>query len=121
MNLNFKDWLLEAAPPPAPMPATSKPPAAPTPAPSATTKAPATSSAPTKTAAPASGGGGGGGGGGGSAKGGLFGTGTAFKYTPSNSNRNNWAKTPEQWYKKDMANKFNKGCSGSPCPKSLTG
>ena len=120
MNLNFKDWLLEAAPPPAPMPATSKPPAAPTPAPSATTKAPATSSAPTKTAAPASGGGGGGGGGG-SAKGGLFGTGTAFKYTPSNSNRNNWAKTPEQWYKKDMANKFNKGCSGSPCPKSLTG
>ena len=120
MNLNFKDWLLEAAPPPAPMPATSKPPAAPTPAPSATTKAPTTSAAPTKTAAPASGGGGGGGGGG-SAKGGLFGTGTAFKYTPSNSNRNNWAKTPEQWYKKDMANKFNKGCSGSPCPKSLTG
>ena len=120
MNLNFKDWLLEAAPPPAPMPATSKPPAAPTPAPSVTTKAPTTSAAPTKTAAPASGGGGGGGGGG-SAKGGLFGTGTAFKYTPSNSNRNNWAKTPEQWYKKDMANKFNKGCSGSPCPKSLTG
>ena len=93
MNLNFKNWLTEAAP------------AAPAPAP--------VISAPTAVA-PSSGGGG-------SSGGGLFGTGTAFKYTPSNSNRNNWAKTPEQWYKKDMANKFNKGCSGSPCPKSLTG
>jgi hypothetical protein len=60
-------------------------------------------------------------GGGGSPGGGLTGTGTAFKYTPSNSNKNNWAKTPDQWYKRDIANKFNKGCSGSPCPKSLTG
>lgn len=120
MNLNFKDWLLEAAPAPtaAPAPAPSKPPVTAAPAP--TSKAPTTSAAPTAAPAP-KGGGGGGGGGGGSAKGGLFGTGTAFKYTPSNSNRNNWAKTPEQWYKKDMANKFNKGCSGSPCPKSLTG
>jgi len=88
MNLNFKNWLTEAAP------------AAPAPAPAAAT-------------APS--------GGGGSPGGGLFGTGTAFKYTPSNSNKNNWAKTPDQWYKRDIANKFNKGCSGSPCPKSLTG
>jgi len=86
MNLNFKNWLTEAAP------------AAP---------APAAATAPS--------------GGGGSPGGGLFGTGTAFKYTPSNSNKNNWAKTPDQWYKRDIANKFNKGCSGSPCPKSLTG
>jgi len=88
MNLNFKNWLTEAAP------------AAPAPAPAAAT-------------APS--------GGGGSPGGGLTGTGTAFKYTPSNSNKNNWAKTPDQWYKRDIANKFNKGCSGSPCPKSLTG
>ncbi len=64
---------------------------------------------------------GGGGSGGGSSGGGLFGTGTTFKYTPSNSNKNTWAKTPDQWYKRDIANKFNKGCSGSPCPKSITG
>ena len=89
MNLNFKNWLNEAAP---------AAPAAP---------------APTAATAPS--------GGGGSPGGGLFGTGTAFKYTPSNSNKNAWAKTPDQWYKRDIANKFDKGCSGSPCPKSLTG
>lgn len=96
MNLNFKKWLIEAAaPPPAAAPAAAAP-------------------APT-------GGGGGGGSGGGSSGGGLFGTGTTFKYTPSNSNKNTWAKTPDQWYKRDIANKFNKGCSGLNCPKSITG
>jgi hypothetical protein len=97
MNLNFKKWLIEAAAPP---PAAAAPAAA----------------APAPT-----GGGGGGGSGGGSSGGGLFGTGTTFKYTPSNSNKNTWAKTPDQWYKRDMANKFNKGCSGLNCPKSITG
>lgn len=62
-----------------------------------------------------------GGGGGGSSGGGLFGTGTPFKYTPSNSNKNAWAKTPDQWYKTDISNKFDKGCSGLNCPKSITG
>lgn len=60
-------------------------------------------------------------GGGGSPGGGLFGSGTTFKYTPSNSNKNAWAKTPDQWYKRDISNKFSKGCSGSSCPKSITG
>ncbi len=93
MILNFKNWLLEAAAPPAPAPA------APAPAPT----------------------GGGGGTGGGSSGGGLFGTGTTFKYTPSNSNKNAFAKTPDQWYKRDISNKFDKGCSGLNCPKSITG
>jgi len=60
-------------------------------------------------------------GGGGSSGGGLFGTGTPFKYTPSNSNKNAFAKTPDQWYKRDISNKFDKGCSGLNCPKSITG
>ena len=92
MNLNFKKWLIEAAPSPA--------------APAASTPPPS---------------GGGGGGGGGSPGGGLFGTGTPFKYTPSNSNKNAFAKTPDQWYKRDISNKFDKGCSGLNCPKSITG
>lgn len=58
---------------------------------------------------------------GGSSGGGLFGTGTPFKYTPSNSNKNAFAKTPDQWYKRDISNKFSKGCSGLNCPKSITG
>ena len=60
-------------------------------------------------------------GGGASPGGGLFGTGTPFKYTPSNSTKNAFAKTPDQWYKRDVSNKFNKGCSGLNCPKSITG
>lgn len=97
MTFSFKEWLQEAAAAPA------------TPAPTPTP--------PTGGAI----GGGGGGGGGGSSGGGLFGTGTLFKYTPSNSNKNAWAKTPDQWYKRDISNKFDKGCSGLNCPKSITG
>ena len=100
MDLEFKRWFLEVSAAP------------PTPTPAPTTATPA----PTKpTAIPS------GGSGGASPGGGLFGTGTAFKYTPSNSNKNAWAKTPDQWYKRDISNKFDKGCSGLNCPKSITG
>ena len=104
MFFEFKKWLTEvsAAPP-------------------TTTPAPQPIPAPASATPPKSTGGGGGGGGSASPGGGLFGTGTAFKYTPSNSTKNAFAKTPDQWYKRDMSNKFNKGCSGLNCPKSITG
>lgn len=52
--------------------------------------------------------------------GGLIGTqGTPFKYTPSNSNLNPLRVTKDQWYKIDNKNKFQKGCSGLPCPTSM--
>ncbi len=52
---------------------------------------------------------------------GLLGTGTPFKYTPSNSNLNPLMVTKDQWYKIDNKNKFQAGCSGLPCPSSLKG
>lgn len=60
-------------------------------------------------------------GGGGSPGGGLTGTGTPFKYTPSNSRRNEYRVVNPQWYKIDNTNKYQKGCSGTSCTKSLTG
>jgi hypothetical protein len=60
-------------------------------------------------------------GGGGSPGGGLTGTGTPFKYTPSNSRRNEYRVVNPQWYKIDNTNKYQKGCSGTSCTKSVTG